>query len=266
LGIVLAAISVTFLIAFSPEEVQQANRNLTIMAMSGIAAGSSIFAVLNTSKMKRYRLMLISFSIGIGLWFVAEATWNYYVIGLGIEVPYPSMADVFYLAAYPLIGYFLYGANKLIKEKTEENRLIATAITITIVAFIVNIFLLQIVESSLGFAALTADETVILLLSLAYPIIDGILLVPTIMILYTAYRNRLQAFSWVLLASSILVTAIADIGFGYTALVGIEALENEAIWDVLYNIMYILISGAMVIEILEKRTRSKFTLHKLETD
>jgi len=44
--------------------------------------------------------------VGFLLWFLGEFTWSFYSLYLGIEIPYLSMADVFWLAAYPfaLIG------------------------------------------------------------------------------------------------------------------------------------------------------------------
>jgi diguanylate cyclase (GGDEF)-like protein len=47
---------------------------------------------------------------GLLLWGAGEATWAFYEIALSREAPFPSFADVFYLAAYPLL---LAGAMKL---------------------------------------------------------------------------------------------------------------------------------------------------------
>ena len=38
-----------------------------------------------------------SFTIGLALWFVAEMSWTYYELGLGIKNPYPSVADAIWL-------------------------------------------------------------------------------------------------------------------------------------------------------------------------
>ena len=41
-----------------------------------------------------------SFSGQVFLWFLGETGWGIYEIFLHVEVPYPSLADVFYLAGY----------------------------------------------------------------------------------------------------------------------------------------------------------------------
>ena len=45
------------------------------------------------------------FFIGTLLWLAAEFTFAYYREGLGVEVPYPSFADLFWLLGY---GFFLF--------------------------------------------------------------------------------------------------------------------------------------------------------------
>ena len=46
-----------------------------------------------------------AFTVGAFLWLCAEASWAYYREGLGVEVPYPSFADLFWLLGY---GFFLF--------------------------------------------------------------------------------------------------------------------------------------------------------------
>ncbi len=46
------------------------------------------------------------FASGMGLWLLGEVLFVYYVI-FGID-PFPSIADLFYILGYPLIGIALY--------------------------------------------------------------------------------------------------------------------------------------------------------------
>ena len=45
----------------------------------------------------------LTFLTGLFLWFLGEFVWANYVLGLKIDVPYPSLADVFYQFGYPCI-------------------------------------------------------------------------------------------------------------------------------------------------------------------
>src|SRR2546425_3865672 len=40
-------------------------------------------------------------SISAGLWAAGEVVWSYYEVGLGVQVPYPSLADAGFLSAVP---------------------------------------------------------------------------------------------------------------------------------------------------------------------
>ena len=47
-------------------------------------------------------------AIGISFWFIAEMIWTYYQVGLGIESPFPSVADLFWLIGYLPFIYYMF--------------------------------------------------------------------------------------------------------------------------------------------------------------
>ena len=59
---------------------------------------------LATSQGRHY----LSLFIAMSLFLCAESIWAYFQLVLQIEVPYPSIADVFYLALLPFLGYHFY--------------------------------------------------------------------------------------------------------------------------------------------------------------
>ena len=66
----------------------------------------------------KYQLYTLTwFTMGLILWFIAELSWTYYELGLGIENPYPSPADAIWLAGYPFIIYFLFGISKALSRQ-----------------------------------------------------------------------------------------------------------------------------------------------------
>jgi len=183
---------------------------------------------------------------------------------LQVELPYPSLADLFYIAAYPLVGYSLHLLSKRAPLQ-QENRLVISTIAVTIAAFITNVFILEIVNSAIGFTQLIPDEFILLAISIAYPLLDAYLFIPSIIILYS-FRTSREHLTWFLLAAAVLVMAVADTGFGYTALVEIEALSSVATWDILYSISYILLGTAMINGIMVESTiRSRSPLAELKT-
>src|SRR5258708_39672591 len=66
----------------------------------GVVAG---FFTLTKFGLKGSRARTILFlTLGVLGWFIGEVFWNYYELFLHIK-PFPSIADIFYLIAYPLL-------------------------------------------------------------------------------------------------------------------------------------------------------------------
>jgi hypothetical protein len=49
---------------------------------------------------------LLSFTIGLYLWTVAESLWTNYEVGPKIDSPFPSFADALWIAGYISFGYY----------------------------------------------------------------------------------------------------------------------------------------------------------------
>ena len=80
---------------------------------------SDIF--LNTSLnylSNRHADAFFAFTVGAFLWLCAEASWAYYREGLGVEVPYPSIADLFWLIGY---GFFFVHNYRLLSKLREAS-------------------------------------------------------------------------------------------------------------------------------------------------
>lgn len=241
-------------IYLSPEDGRNVVQSVTILVTSGTAFATSLLFYLVLRRDRDAISRAIFFlSLGLSLWFLAEGIWSYYVHFLGVDVPFPSVADVFYLAAYLPIGYSFFKLSRKTSGLHEENKLVITTIAITLTAFITNVFILEIVNSAIGFSELSQEKVIILGVSIAYPLLDGFLFVPSIIILYSLRKSKAH-IAWVLLAISTLVMAAADMGFGYTALVEVEALASETSWDILYNAAYSILATAMIYGIQASRT------------
>jgi hypothetical protein len=193
-------------------------------------------------KAKHSFYVFLSLSIGLVLWTSAEFTWTYFQLGLGIENPFPSEADVLWLSGYPFIILFTYGVNKTLSKNGVYDR--ETLILFSVSA---GLTLGYIFNLTFGIADImaTAEDEIAWLISIFYPILDTIALVPSLLIAILL-RNKVSTsnFHWSLFASSIIIVTVADIGFGYSELLG-TAEEEQWIWDILYNASYIFMAGAL---------------------
>ena len=138
-------------------------------------------------------------------WFLAETTWVTYELVFE-QSPFPSIADVFYVAGYPLFFGFLIYYLKPVRNAITK-KMVITAIIISSAVAIPSIYL------SISFD----PSTPILenILSTIYPIEDAIIFVPALIGIVLFFRGEVN-FTWSLVCTGIFCFTIGDLGFQYT--------------------------------------------------
>jgi hypothetical protein len=233
----LVIISTTVIAFLNSETRLFANLPLTIAA--GIALYLCLLIMHKLKLAGRYDRTHTFLTLGIGMWFVAEIVYTYYQLGLSVETPFPSLADIFYLSGYVFFGFYVYSILKLLRKTIERDLIILVSIaTVVSITYMLNL--------SFGIAQfLTApDELVRTILSISYFVLDGILLVPATLVLWTMRKGGLGYTHWILMSLFIIFNAIGDIGFGYGAIIGTVG-EEEWIWDIFFNAGYLTLVCAL---------------------
>ena len=192
----------------------------------------------------------ISLAIGLFLWFIAEVLWGYYQIGLKIDVPFPSSADALWLIAYPFLIVHLYYILNLLKKTKKKIDTIKVSHIVLMSLALAAVFgyTLAIVFGININNTLLFNQKEVLgnIISIAYPVLDALLIVPAGVILWDLRRAGPQFTHWIMLSLFIVMVTVGDIGFGYSNILGEEIAEEQAwIWDVFYNAGYISIAAAL---------------------
>jgi len=149
----------------------------------------------------------VCFAIGIFFWFLGELTWAIYALILNIAIPYPSVADAFWLTGYSLLLLALTAYLWLVKPALSKTVLAAASTIVLILGLLFSYFL---VAPALMQETNLTTKTI----DVAYPILDFILLMLAITGLIVLAKSRV-AKSWILLNTGILMTAIGDSLFSY---------------------------------------------------
>jgi hypothetical protein len=221
--------------------------NVTVNVTAAIAVAFAAVTIYRQKLDGLYGRTYLSLTIGLGLWLVAEVTWTYFEIGLKIDTPFPSVADVFWLTGYGFFAYHLYTIYTFVGKNTVKQTavLIVSITTAIALGYLVN---LMIGVSELSHSQeQKADDIILMLVSISYPILDGVLLVPAILILLSIRNGKLVVTHWMLIALSMILLAIADSGFGYMAVSNINSVQEvDWIWDILYNTGYLSIAFALI--------------------
>ncbi len=198
----------------------------------------------------------LSLTTALTLWTLAELTWTYYQLGLHIENPFPSIADAFWLAGYPFIIYFTYGLNKALSKGRYYDREALLMLSVSAALTLGYIFNLTFGVADMLSAA---KGDMGWLISILYPILDTIALIPSLLIVASFREHRdksVYSIEWLLLSCSIIIVTIADIGFGYSEVLG-KSEEQQWFWDTMYAASYIVMAGALLTSVNSRYINNK---------
>jgi hypothetical protein len=175
--------------------------------------------------------------LGLISWFSAEFTlmYYYYILHIG-EQRLVSLADGFWFAGYVFLTLHLFTVLRSLRSTIKLGIVVLASIA-TVLFVIFNVLNLLSSEFliDVDFAAFVV--------TIAYPILDLALIIPSAIILVSLRRDYQHSIPWFLSSLSLLVNAIADDGYVYDFVNG--ATQNLWIWDLFYVTDFIIMSGAL---------------------
>ena len=146
------------------------------------------------------------------LQFFGELTWTIYEVVFHVEVPYPSLADLFYLAGYVAGIVGLMRFLSFFARKLPMRRIVLSIIFGLVIVGSTFIFLLSTLITEQADIYTKAFDV-------AYPGFDAILLSLVVAVFLTLKGGKL-APSWLWIGLGVLLTAIVDIIFSLGTLQG----------------------------------------------
>lgn len=178
--------------------------------------------------------------MGLTMWLVAESIWGYYEVVLAEESPFPSMADIFWLVAYAGLLYYVFSMYKFFGKGVKSYQIVAVVGIIALFAFF---YLESLISVSLPPEGEDINDYVLPLgISVAYPVLDVILLVPAVLVVLNSGKGQLTAIPWAFV--SFILTAIADILLGYSAVTGFQ--NDVTIITMIYNAAYLCMAAGLL--------------------
>ena len=215
----VAAVTVLLVVGFIAWLVFRIGGDLVTIAVDDIGEAVAAFAaalccVLAARRyIGRQRLGWVLLSASAATWGVGEVVWSVYEVGLGIEVPYPSAADIGFLGAIPLTT-----AGILCFFSTSRGT--STRLRLWLDGAIVFLALLF-VAWTLGLRTVYLDPEDTLfkkVIDLAYPI--GDIVIGTILVLAIRRARGELHGRLLLLLGGLAAISIADSAFAYLTATG----------------------------------------------
>ena len=197
-----------------------ASTDVLFVLVSGMTAAFGLLVVREDRKgvqslthlRLRLRRVHFGFFLVILLWFLGECTWTVYAVILGVQVPYPSIADVFYLAGYIPAFLSILGFMRIFQRLVTPLKKIVSALVGLLILGVTAVFLLTPLSVS-------SSPVFVKAFDLAYPVMDAVLmaLVTTRLI---AFIGTSLGRPWTWIFCGLLLYSFADIMFSWGTLAG----------------------------------------------
>lgn len=185
--------------------------NIASIVSSTLATGYFLLAWSATSKQDKVKPVWGLFATGLGLWALAETIWAYYELVAGIEVPYPSWADLFWLIGYWPIGLAIRTEYRRFQSAGGVRQRIVLNLVILLFALIIARVVIWPILASFD-----PERILESIINLAYPVLDLSLLALTVSIIIALQQGRF-GFTWKLIGMGLIATAMADLLFSYAS-------------------------------------------------
>jgi len=236
--LIISIFTVNSLIVFFEESAKTFFVDITNIATTAAAIIMGFLILIQYDKKQIFSNIIIRcflfFTIGLIFWCIANVIWTYYEVGLGINPPDLSLADVFWISAFFFFGYYFFMMYRTVTKPGDKDIVIYVSVA-------ASISLGYIFTLTFGVAQIVSAQQDILatILLISYPLLDGIMLVPSIAVLLNLNKDNPLSLLWILLSSAMIFFIIGDLYYGYGATMGITDLNLA--W-MLYNAGYLCIA------------------------
>ena len=238
-GIIVSTLIANSIIILSDPHKKHSTALWTLNIVAITASGLGIVAICRYGIHGVHGKSYLYLTLGLISWFSADFTllYSYYALTTE-EQEMVSIADAFWFAGYGFLSLHLF----TILHSLYRSIQLRVAITVAIFCLVFVGYNVHILLSSEGF--LVNSDTVSLVVTLAYPVLDLTLVFPSALILLSLRKDYQQSIPWFLSSLSLLINAIAD--DGYVNDFVMRNLENLWLWDLFYVTDFIIMAGALV--------------------
>jgi hypothetical protein len=233
IAIIIANAIVIFSDSYSKHSISLWILNIT----AAIASILGIIAICRYGIHGLHGKSYLFLTLGLISWFSADFTLLYDYYALGIEEQrLVTTTDALWFAGYVFLALHLFIIIRSLQIKIKSKLVIGVSI-ITVLFISYNLVKLLSYDSDIE------DDFIAIIVTLLYPILDFILIIPSSIILVTVRKDYEHNIPWFLSSLSLLVNAIADDGYVNDFVTGNS--ENLWFWELFYITDFIIMSGAL---------------------
>lgn len=204
-----AVVSLLYVFQASYSSLMAPISNVLFLFLSTAAVGSAATALKKywRSLSDKYTQIWLFFTLGLLLWLISKVSWSAYTMISNATIPYPSFADILWLAGYMPIFAALHSYLRSFGFSLSRIRYSAFALTVSLALLWLFILLVPPVV-----AASERDMTV--LLGLVYLGLDLSLFSLSVHGLFVFFNGRIGV-AWAFVSGALFLNAVGNILFSY---------------------------------------------------
>ncbi len=238
-------------VSINIQHMQDTSQNFFYGAMLGVLPVlGALFGFVNSKRWGGFSSSMgksvFFLSLGLFTWGIGTLIFAYYNIYLQIAVPYPSIADLFYIVSWPLwvVGMLQLSHATGARYSLQSSKGKAMLLFIPILVILISYYLLVVVGRG-GVLDVSLDGGGLkLFFDLAYPIGDVVVLSLAALIYSLSYSYLGGKFKWAIyfIIIGFIANYLADFSFSYTTT--LETFYTAGWVDLLFTVaMFILSIG-----------------------
>jgi hypothetical protein len=249
--IIISIIIANSIIIFSDSHHRLPTALWTMNITAAVASILGVIAIYRHGVYGLHGKSYLFLTLGILSWFCADLTLLYYYYAMDIEEQkLVTITDGFWFTGYGFLSLHLFNVIRSLRNNDNNNAIkpkfviiISIIIAIAFVSF--NAFNLVSSEFRLDTSKdkQRMENLLSLFVTIAYPILDLILIIPSSIILIKLRKNYQHSIPWFLSSLSLLINAIADDGYVIDFVNGNS--QHLIFWDLFYVSDFIIMAGAL---------------------
>lgn len=230
--LLFSVIFVGFLLVFSTihgKETAKVVTDIVYIPVTGMMVALSASLSLRFKQHGKHGIAWLCFLGASVAWFTANTIWAVDELVFNIN-PFPSLADVFFIAGYPLLLCFLIYYLQPVR-RAATLKITTGTIVISVAIMIPSVYMSYSFDPKIGLL-----EN---LLATSYPILDSVILVPALIGVVLFFRGEVN-FTWSLICLAIVLQSAGDSLFQYATFTNTYYTGHPA--DIMFLWSYILFS------------------------
>ena len=243
LAIIVSAIFANSITILSDQDNRPSTSLWILNITAAIASSLGIIATYRHGLRGTHGRSYLFLTLGLISWFSADAAELYYHDIEGHkEQKFVSISDWLWFAGYGFLSAHLF---TIIKSLRSSIRLkVIFLVAITSVLFVgYNIHILLSSAEMYGLVGGKDVDFLALVVTVTYPMLDLILIVPSGIILISLKKDYQHSVPWFLASLSLLINAVADDGYVHDFVNG--NTQNLWVWNLFYVTDFIIMAGAL---------------------